>query len=62
LFHDTGVRTQVLKSSTGNNFYFHYFDDSLGTIRSLRPLSPPKEDTILGLLKKMQTFYKYHGI
>jgi hypothetical protein len=35
---------------------------SLGTIRSVRPLSSPKEDVILGILKRMQQFYQYHGI
>ena len=34
----------------------------LGTIRSVRPLSSPKEDVILGILKRMQQFYQYHGI
>ncbi|CAH1794695.1 unnamed protein product [Owenia fusiformis] len=34
----------------------------LGTMRSIRPLSPASEKRIENLLERMQQFYKYHGI
>ncbi|XP_063445753.1 uncharacterized protein LOC134725669 [Mytilus trossulus] len=34
----------------------------LGTIRTVRPLTPTQEDVILGVLSRMQQFYQYHGI
>ena len=35
---------------------------SLGTTRSLRPLSPASEAKIEGLLRQLQRYYKYRGV
>lgn len=35
---------------------------SLGTQRSVRPLSPASENKITEALRKMIEYYKYHGI
>ena len=42
--------------------YFLSILFSLGTTRSLRPLSPSSESKILCLLQRMQTHYRYRGI
>ena len=35
---------------------------SLGTQRTVRPLSPASEKKIIDTLRKMVEYYKYHGI
>ena len=41
---------------------FFHFCFSLGTTRSVRPLSPASESRIIQLLARIEQFYQYHGI
>ena len=61
LCHNSGLLSEILKQKISAIQLFSFIF-SLGTTRSVRPLSPASEAKIVQLLCRMEQFYLYHGI
>ena len=56
-----GISTALLVYSYYITIHFFIFC-SLGTTRTVRPLSPASESRLIQLLARIEQFYQYHGI